>query len=81
MKLTKVQKKKIYEAADQIASGAWFHSCTAIHCAGGMELRSRYCNFYDQSFYGYWPKMACGPAGINHRLMLMLWFAEVGDLD
>lgn len=87
--MTKPQRKKIiFKACELIEANTEEYSCNAIDQVCGVfqsDLRAHYADFYLKSDYDAWKEMGThSPYQIHRerhkrwRIMLMLWFAEVG---
>jgi hypothetical protein len=74
------RRKACYLAAEKIAAGGDRYSCFALSDSGGDKIE--YGNFYGMSPDDIWLGREKGwtppPELINIRIMLLLWYAELG---
>lgn len=86
--MTKKDKATLLKAACRIACGQSHYSCVAIATAGDAPavLKSRlvreYGEFYEKAFYLPWFGVTVNENERsrirNQRILLLLWFREVG---
>lgn len=72
----------LHRAAELIATGRYTYSCRAVKDSGCLDLVIDYADFYNKLHNSVW-QLAWSPhkpfeARVFHRIMLILWFAEVG---
>lgn len=82
MKLTKKDKAILLKAAGRIFTGRNLHSCCAITdvgLEGCFQLRREYREFYEKGD-GYWWEIEneADEDAQDWRILLLLWFREVG---
>lgn len=87
MKLTKKEKQILADAAELIETNKTRFSCIAINRAAKTfcPLKAAYCNFYKKHHIKPWfmgEGSGANPSILRSwRVMLLLWYREVGDLE
>jgi hypothetical protein len=79
--MTKEDKATLLKAAKLIFSGKESWSCRAIYHLDNPKLSDNYAHFYNRSPNDSWDLMEQEPDDkdrIGWRIMLLLWFREVG---
>lgn len=87
--MTPSERKKVcYRAMELVATGKEIFSCSAILATrvfySRYIVKTAYAEFYDMPRFGFWPALGYDfspperQRALNHRLMLLAWFAEVG---